>query len=216
MPGVVTLPFLLTSLLVITVPGPDLALMTRVVIAQGRRAGAQVAFGMIAGGATQVGLGLAGVGALLAGSEGARSAVQVVGSLVLAGYGVLGALSTRAGKPGSGDAAPGPAAPGSARLPMLGNALAGYTTTLTNAKVGLFLWAFLPPFVPSGTPFLAGVLVLAAVHLTTALTWLLLWAYIGGAALARLPDAWTRRLDLGTSVLLVAAGTAMFLHALSG
>jgi threonine/homoserine/homoserine lactone efflux protein len=50
--------------------------------------------------------------------------------------------------------------------------LVGFLSTATNPKVGLFLLAFLPQFVPAGYPVASTMATLAAVYLGIATVWM--------------------------------------------
>ncbi|MEV4739413.1 LysE family transporter [Streptomyces sp. NPDC049555] len=161
-----------SSLLVIMTPGPDLALITRLVLGGTRRAAAAAAIGMIAAGAAQAALGAAGLAALLNTRPQLFTAFRWAGALVLVAWAVL-ALRSALRPPAPEAAAPGPAAergPG-VRLAFV----QGLLCTGSNPKVGLFLMAFLPQFVPAGADPAAGVAVLAACYLAMGLGWLLVW-----------------------------------------
>jgi threonine/homoserine/homoserine lactone efflux protein len=162
-------PFLLASLLVVMAPGPDLALLTQLVVTTGRRRPAlAAAVGMITAGGVQAAVGVLGVGLVLAASPQLFTAVRVAGAVVLVWWAV--AAWRRAF---------------SATTPVLETVAAGrafrrgFTCTVTNPKVGLFLVGFLPQFVPPDTarPALA-LAVLAAVHLGLGLTWLTTWTVV--------------------------------------
>jgi threonine/homoserine/homoserine lactone efflux protein len=85
---------------------------------------------------------------------------------------------------------------------------AGYAANVLNPSLAAFYLVILPQFVPRESPFVSGVLTLAAIHIAMALSWHTSWA-LAGATLAR---ALSRRrprqlLDLATgAALLVLAG----------
>ncbi|MDT3726314.1 LysE family translocator [Streptomyces sp. DSM 41972] len=168
-----TIAFLTSSLVVIMAPGPDLALMTRLVLAGSPRTAAPAAFGMIAAGALQVALGALGLAALLAARPDLFTAVRWAGAAVLlvwAYQALRTALRTAAtAAPGPGDRAGDPPR---GRWRVFG---LGLLCTGSNPKVGIFLMAFLPQFVPSGMDPTVGVVVLACCYLALGLVWLLVW-----------------------------------------
>ncbi|MGW7412385.1 LysE family transporter [Streptomyces sp. NPDC054863] len=96
------LAFLASSLVVIVAPGPDLALMTRLVLDGSPRTAAPAAFGMITAGAVQVTLGALGLAALLATRPDLFAAFRLAGAAVLL---VWAGLALRAAL-GPGGAAP--------------------------------------------------------------------------------------------------------------
>ncbi|WP_139140486.1 LysE family translocator [Streptomyces thermolilacinus] len=240
-------------------PGPDLALITRLVLNASLRAAGAAAVGMIAAGAAQAALGALGLAALLAARPGLFTAFRWVGAAVLlvwaflalraafrpappqttpvaapaptgtaahsgaaapagaaahsGGAAVLeGAAAGRplgADGPPTGQAPTAPEAPPAARalpvaaevprvpedLPVAADAPAGpvgaagtgggrqvrwafaqgLLCTGSNPKVGMFLMAFLPQFVPPGVDPATGVAVLAVCYLAMGLIWLFVW-----------------------------------------
>ncbi|MGE5828153.1 MAG: hypothetical protein ACM30G_07260 [Micromonosporaceae bacterium] len=66
-----------------------------------------------------------------------------------------------------------PPPPSTDEPPWRGRAyLVGFLSTATNSKVGLFLLAFLPQFVPTGYPVASTMATLAAVYLSIATGWM--------------------------------------------
>ncbi|MGW7332577.1 LysE family transporter, partial [Streptomyces sp. NPDC054840] len=70
-------------------PGPDLVLITHLVLNGSLRVATAAALGMIAAGAVQAGLGAAGLAALLAPTPGLFAAFRWAGAVVLLGWAVL-------------------------------------------------------------------------------------------------------------------------------
>jgi threonine/homoserine/homoserine lactone efflux protein len=153
--------FALASLLVIAIPGPDQALITRNAVLLGRRAGVRTMFGG-ATGLTLHAVGAAlGVSAVLAASATAFTVVKLAGMAYLIYLGIR-LLRSRA----SGDE--GPAAPGrSAGHPYV----EGLTSNVLNPKVALFFLTFLPQFVPANAAPLPTALALSAVFAVIYLAW---------------------------------------------
>lgn len=167
----ISLTFLLSSLVVIVSPGPDLVLITRLALQHERRRPAwAAAIGMISAGALQAGLGFAGLTLLLQTNPGLFVALRWAGATVLLGWGLLALRSAFRS-----------AAPPAVLLPELrpGRAyLQGLLCTGSNPKVGLFLMAFLPQFVPTDVAPAPAFTLLAAVYLGMGLLWLLVWITI--------------------------------------
>lgn len=161
----IPLVFLGSSILVIVTPGPDLALITRMVLTRRRlRPAVAAAFGMVTAAATQMVVGALGMAALLAAEPSLFTALRWAGAAVLLGMAALALRSALR---------PAPAAP--PRQPTGRAFVQGLLCTGTNPKVGVFLMAFLPQFVPPGADPVRGVAVLAAVYLSLVLLWLLTW-----------------------------------------
>lgn len=90
-------------------PGPDLVMITNLVLNGSLRVATAAALGMITAGAVQAGLGAAGLAALLAASPGLFAAFRWAGAVVLLGWAVL-ALRRATGRAGTGAPAPPPKA----------------------------------------------------------------------------------------------------------
>ncbi len=148
-------------------PGPDLLLITRLVLTHGhRRPAVPAAIGMITAGAAQASLGAAGLAALLAINPALYAAFRWAGAAVLLGWAAIAMRSAM--RPAEPDAVL--SAPSSRRA-----FVQGLLCTGSNPKVGVFLMAFLPQFVPAGMNPAIGVTRLAAVYLALGLAWLFVW-----------------------------------------
>ncbi|WP_149184014.1 LysE family transporter [Streptomyces sp. TRM49041] len=183
-------------------PGPDLALITRLVLNHSLRVAAAGAVGMILAGAGQAALGAAGLAALLAARPGLFTAFRWAGAAVLFVWACLAlraalrpatadggdgggtassaeAAGERGGEPagvrGGEPAGVRAAVRAGARSPVRSAFVQGLLCTGSNPKVGMFLMAFLPQFVPPGVDPAAGVAALAACYLAMGLLWLLIW-----------------------------------------
>ncbi|ROQ78233.1 LysE family translocator [Streptomyces sp. NBC_01260] len=177
-------------------PGPDLVLITGLVLNGSLRVATGAALGMIMAGAVQAGLGAAGLAALLAARPDLFAAFRWTGAVVLLGWASLalrravsgdGAEARAPSRPPAEVAAHAPhappcepsspaAAPTESTGPSVRQAFGqGLLCTGSNPKVGIFLMAFLPQFVPPGMSPAAGVPLLAACYLSLGLIWLLTW-----------------------------------------
>jgi len=155
------LTYLAAASLLTVAPGLDTALILRTATTDGARraalAGLGIALGCF-GWAVIVALGL---GALLAASELAYTALRWTGAayLVWVGYKML-RYPRRSFVPESTD------------NPRRGTAFAtGLLTNLLNPKVGVFYVTFLPQFVPRGVPAAPYMLLLGAIHGLLGLIW---------------------------------------------
>ena len=167
-PSLISPAFLAGSLLVIIIPGPDLALITRLVLTRGRlRPAMAAAMGMVTAGAVQMLVGALGLSALLAARPSLFATLRWAGAVVLIG---MAALALR-----SALRRPRPARSSGRCVPVRRTFLQGLLCTGTNPKVGVFLMAFLPQFVPPGVDPVRGVALLATVYLGLGLLWLLIW-----------------------------------------
>lgn len=172
-------------------PGPDLALITRLVLTRSPKAAVFAAFGMITAGAAQAALGALGLAVFFAGRPHLFQMFQWTGAgvlLVWAALAVHAALHTEPQPAPRDDPSPdadaGERASARARIeapsehdrPMREAYAQGVLCTGSNPKVGTFLMAFLPQFAPRGLEPAFGVTILAACYLALGLVWLLTWA----------------------------------------
>jgi threonine/homoserine/homoserine lactone efflux protein len=127
-------------------PGVDLLLTVGRTLGAGARAGVAAALGIAAGCVVHALAAAFGLAAMLALHPQALQAVQWAGAAYLAWLGLR--LLHDAWR-GDGTAAPAGA---SAALRLRDHFRAGLLTNVLNPKVGLFFLAFLPQFVPAGSP----------------------------------------------------------------
>jgi len=191
------------TLLSIT-PGVDTALVLRTAATGGVRrasfAALGIAFGCLAWGAA-VSLGL---GALLAASELAFTALKWMGAAYLLWLGIhlitkpRGALSVE----------PAPGAGGDAR----GALVRGFLSNILNPKVGVFYVTFLPQFVPAGVSVAGFSFLLACIHVVLGMLWfaLLIAATIPLGRLLARPRV-IRALDRITGGVFIAFGIRLAL-----
>jgi threonine/homoserine/homoserine lactone efflux protein len=204
MTAVITPAFIISSAIVIMTPGPDLAFITRKVIRHGRRPALASAAGMISAGALQAGAGFAGLALLLRTDPVLLTALRWAGAAVLCAFGVLafrGALRP------AGAVAP-LAVPEVAR----NSYWQGMACTGSNPKVGIFLVAYLPQFLPAGTVTGQAVAELIATYLGIGLAWLVLWtSFVHQVSRVVLAPRMLRIADLLVGVVLVAFGARLAL-----
>jgi threonine/homoserine/homoserine lactone efflux protein len=198
--------FAMTALLLVMMPGPDQALITRNVLTGGRGAGMLTMVGGALGVAVHATAAAVGLSALLLASAEAFTALKVVGVAYLLWLGVqtLRAARRTAPEPTEVDTLVATGRRGAyLRQGFLSNAL--------NPKVALFFVTFLPQFLPteSGSPR-ADALLLSAVFAVLYVAWFSTYV----AAVAHL-GRWLRRpavrarVDRVTGVLLVAFATRL-------
>jgi len=129
--------FVATSLLLIATPGQDMILVMSRSIAQGAAAGVATAAGVSVGLVGHTGLATLGLGAILRTSEWLFVALKLVGAAYLLYLG-FGLLRTRHGALALGAVSPRP----------LGKLFVdGAFSNLSNPKIAVFYFAFLPQFV---------------------------------------------------------------------
>ena len=194
-------------------PGPDDVLVLRSSLAGGPRLGmltvAGVASGSLAWGAATA----VGFTTVVAGSEPLLDALRLAGAGYLVLLGAVPLVADVAGRArGVPALAPGVVprarAPGSARHAFS----TGLMSDLLNPKIGLFYVAVLPQFVPSGASTLQYSLLLCAIDIAVAVTWLtgltcLACAAVNWLLRPRLVQ-WTQRI-VSTSLIGLGASTAL-------
>lgn len=150
------------ALLTIT-PGLDTALVLRTAAVEGPRRAALAGLGIVLGCLVWGAAAALGLGALLAASQTAFTALKWAGAayLVWLGAGLL--LRPRT----SFDLGSAAAAPSSATVWLR----RGLLTNLLNPKVGVFYVSFLPQFLPEGPPPGAFMFLLAAIHAVMGIAW---------------------------------------------
>jgi threonine/homoserine/homoserine lactone efflux protein len=197
------LTFALAALVLVMIPGPDQALITRSALVGGRTAGLLTMFGGVLGLAVHAGAAAVGLSALLLASAKAFTALKIVGAAYLLWMGVQTLRAAARSRRGPAEAAvprgrPRPAT--SVRQGFLSNAL--------NPKVALFFVTFLPQFLSTeatagGTRVQA--LLLSAIFAALYLAWFGLYvtAVDGLGQLLRRPRV-KAAIERVTGVLLVA------------
>jgi len=127
-------------------PGPDVLCITTHALRSGARAGIVAGLGVTAGCFIHVFAAALGVGALLAASATAFTALKIAGAayLVWTGFKLLGA------KPPGVERVDVP--PAEASLGWRQAFLAGFWTNVLNPKVAIFFLAFVPQFIAPDAP----------------------------------------------------------------
>jgi RhtB (resistance to homoserine/threonine) family protein len=197
--------FTLVATIVTVIPGVDMALVARNVLARGRRAGYVTSVGICSGLWVHAVASALGLSAILMTSATLFSAVKLVGALYLVGLGLVslrGALSARRLEPHGTPVATA----ASARRAFA----QGFLSNLLNPKVAIFYLTLLPQFVRPQDPVLARSLLLAGIHVVIGLAWLVAYAYFLGRLGALLQRPRVRRALEGiTGALLVGLGARL-------
>lgn len=199
------LTFAAAAMVLIMIPGPDQALITRNALAGGRSAGLFTTLGGTLGLSVHVTAASLGVSALLLASAEAFLALKIAGTLYLIWMGIATLRSARRGGPdGTGDAHRAPPGWRCLRQGFLSNAL--------NPKVALFFVTFLPQFLPSRGSTLQDALALSAVFMLLYICWFSLYTVTVNrfGALLRRPTV-RRRIERFTGAVLIAFGIRLAL-----
>jgi threonine/homoserine/homoserine lactone efflux protein len=185
--------------LLTVVPGPDVAVVTRVALGSGRRAGAWTAAGVAAGCLVWGGLTVAGLAAILAASAEAYTAVKLIGAAYLVFLGVQALWRSRpVTEPPVVEVAPDRDG-----RPIV----TGLLTNLLNPKIAVFYTGLLPQLVPAGAPVEATLLGLVVVHAVLTLAWLNAYAALLHRARSTLTRPGVRRaMERLTGCVLIGFG----------
>ena len=196
--------FLVFTVALVLVPGPDVAVTTRNTLAGGRTRGAWTAVGITSSNAVQGLAAAAGLGALVVRSQPLFEVIRWAGVGYLAYLGVQALRSAVAGRYAADELTAGT---GTAQ--RLAGWRQGFLSNITNPKVLVFYLAVLPQFLTpeSGVPTLV---LLALTHAVLGLLYLLLLvagmhrarAVLGRRRVRRALDAVTGTVLLGFGVRL--------------
>lgn len=198
------LAFVATASILTLTPGVDTAMVLRSAASGGPRPAAYAAIGialgcLVWGAAVSVGL-----GALLAASEAAFTAVKWAGAAYLLYLGLKLILRPRSDM--------GPAENGSKAAEPWALLRQGLLTNLLNPKVGVFYITFLPQFLPAGATVATFSFLLASIHVLLSLLWfaVLIAATVPMGRLLRRPLV-VKTLDRITGGVFIAFGAKLAL-----
>lgn len=186
--------FALASLVLIALPGPDFALITRNALVGCRRGGIRTTLGGAAGLTVHATAAALGLSALLAASSAAYATLKLVGVAYLVYLGLKSLLSARSDEV--------------AKPARTGHWFAqGFLSSALNVKVALFFVTFLPQFLPTNGSTLLVALGLSAVFAAIYIAWfsglVLLVGQVSGVLRRLRVKAWIERV---TGSALVAFG----------
>ena len=195
-------PFLAISVLLILIPGPDTAVVTKNALLGGRRLGVAAAVGVSIGLVIWTSAAALGIAALLKASDVAFNALKIAGAVYLIWIGVQ-MLRSRGTLAANGGA---PAGRGHTMRALR----QGLLSDLGNPKIAVFFTSFLPQFVHgSGSPF-GPLLVLGGIFAALTLAWLAAYGIVVGRASAFIRRPVVRKsLDRFTGVVLLGFGVRL-------
>ncbi|MGI8658093.1 MAG: LysE family translocator [Candidatus Limnocylindria bacterium] len=182
------LAFIGVSLLIIVAPGPDLMLVTRSVLAGGRRAGLLTALGIGTGSGTWALIAAAGLATLLATSPDLLGVIRWAGAGYLAWLGIRALL---------GRTSPPPDAASAARGTWRDPYRTGLVGNFLHPGQVVFYTSILPQFIDPTKGTTVQALGLGAIFALIALTWFSAYALVASAIRLR---RWERAAPLLTRV----------------
>ncbi|HEX3865403.1 MAG TPA: LysE family translocator [Gemmatimonadaceae bacterium] len=197
-------------------PGADMALVTRNVLAYGRRPTVLTIVGICSGCIIHATASALGLSAILATSATAFNVVKSVGAAYLVWIGVqsIRVAGRRGAQPLVPKAATEHGEIGTGAVPgrgaLRGPFLQGFLTNILNPNVAVFYLTFLPQFISPGEPVLRRSLLLASLHIAMGLAWLTGYAWCvdrPGGVLTR-PRV-KARLERFTGAVLIALGARL-------
>jgi RhtB (resistance to homoserine/threonine) family protein len=194
--------FIGVAAIVIVVPGPDTAVVTKNVLVHDRRAGLGTSLGVSAGLSVWTVSAAVGVASLVRASAVAFTVLKLVGALYLIWLGVQAFRA--AGRAGSSEHAPRATRPGIGTLACFRQ---GLFSDLANPKIGIFFTSLLPQFITPGDPVLLPFLALGAVFVLMTVLWLCVYCLIATRAAETLMRPRVKAaMDRVTGVVLIAIG----------
>jgi len=193
--------FVAFAAVLIVVPGPDFAVVTKAALRSGRRGGAWASAGVATSNALQGVVAVVGLGALIVASQPVFTAIKWAGVAYLAFLGVQALRSAWRGR--YAGAANTDSDMASGRKAAVHGWRQGFLSNITNPKVLVFYLAVLPQFLPA-SPALWQIMLLALTHALLGLAYLLLLV----TGLHRARRVLTRRpvrraMDVGTGLALL-------------
>lgn len=198
--------FIGASIVLVLVPGPDMAYMLGRTIAQGRKAGVLAAIGFNLGGYVHMLASVFGLSAILATSPVAFTAVKMLGACFLTWIG-LQAIFGSSGSLKLGDGK-------GEKRQALTILWQGFLSDVLNPKVALFFLAYLPQFVNVESPNRTMQLLILGVTLNViAIAINLILVHFSSAATARLREngkiaLWLNR-AMGAAFILLGIRLAL-------
>jgi RhtB (resistance to homoserine/threonine) family protein len=195
--------FIGVAAVVILVPGPDTAVVTKNVLMHGRRTALATSVGVTAGLSVWTLAAAVGVASLVRASAIAFTILKLVGALYLIWLGVQAWRAARH----HGDASLSGAVAVKRQIGTLRGFRQGLISDLANPKIGIFFTSLLPQFVDPGHPVLLPFLLLGAIFVAMTLLWLCAYSVIAARAAETLQRPRVRAwMDRVTGVVLIAIG----------
>lgn len=163
--------FIIACILLIILPGPDTAIVTKNTVIAGKRAGFQTMMGSCVGLSIHTVAAVAGLSAIIVQSATLFMILKYVGAAYLCYLGVRTLMAMRV-KKSQVDEVQLVEAKGGSYFKQ------GFITNVTNPKVAVFFLTFLPQFLaPNAEPFWA-FLLMGALYTVLTFVWFILYIYL--------------------------------------
>lgn len=194
--------FLGISAIVIVVPGPDTALVTKNAVVHGRSAALGTAVGVVTGLSVWTVASALGVASLVRASQTTFITLKLIGAAYLVGLGLQAFRAARRAGISEADAAP----PGRDLGPS-GGWRQGVLSNLANPKIAAFFTGVLPQFAGSNQSVLIPFLLLGLAFVLMTLVWLSGYALVAARASAVLRRPRVKAtIDRLSGVILIGFG----------
>jgi RhtB (resistance to homoserine/threonine) family protein len=191
--------FLAISVLLILIPGPDTAVVTKNALLGGRRLGVSAAVGVSIGLVIWTTAAAFGLAALLKASDVAFNALKIAGAVYLVWIGIQ-MLRARSALAASAE-------PSAGRGHSVRAMRQGLLSDLGNPKIAVFFTSFLPQFVHGNGSAFVPLLLLGGIFAALTLAWLAAYGIVVGHASAFIRRPRVRKaLDRFTGVVLIGFG----------
>jgi RhtB (resistance to homoserine/threonine) family protein len=201
--------FLSISAVVIVVPGPDTAIVTKNALLHGRRAALGTALGVNTGLSVWTLACAFGIASVIEASDTAFTALKLIGAAYLIWLGVQALRAARR----AGSHATHPDLDRRRSLSGRGGFRQGMLSDLANPKIGAFFTSVLPQFAGSGHAVLVPFLVLGGLFVLMTVIWLCAYALVAVKAseLLRRPRV-NAAIDRISGLILIAFGIRLALE----
>jgi RhtB (resistance to homoserine/threonine) family protein len=200
--GTHLLVFIGVAAIVIVIPGPDTAVVTKNILVHGRRTAFGTSLGVSAGLSVWTVAAAVGVASVVRASEVAFTVLKLIGAAYLVW---LGVQALRAAGHADSDLRPSTAK--KPAMGALGGFRQGFLSDLGNPKIGIFFTSLLPQFMAPGHSVLLPSLALGAVFVLMTLLWLSVYCLVAAQAAQTLQRPRVKAaMDRVTGVVLIALG----------
>lgn len=193
---------------VIVVPGPDTAIVTKNALLHGRRAALGTSFGVSTGLAVWTLASALGVASIVRASDTAFTVLKLIGAVYLVWLGIQALLASRRRV-----SAADPESASRTAVDGRGGFRQGLISDLANPKIGAFFTGLLPQFAGPGHSVLLPFLVLGGLFVLMTVVWLCGYALVAvkASAVLRRPRV-KAAIDRASGVILIGFGVRLALE----